>query len=77
MKQSIINTTNEYHVLRHFLNVSDKYNEQLIGKEYLFYNQNKSCIQKEVITQVSIEEALNTTGSKFFENISNFEISRR
>jgi hypothetical protein len=68
-----INSTNEFHILRHFSNVDYDYRTTLIGKPYWYYDyvQKKYC--ESVITEDDIENALNTVGTKFFKGISGIE----
>lgn len=68
-KFNIINPTNEIHILRHFKNVSEEYKKSIINKKYFRLNIEGNFIEDSINEEV-IQNALNTKGSKFFENIN-------
>ena len=69
MKHIGINSTNEFHLLRHFETVSENYLNTLIGREYKLYDYTLDRFSDGIITKELAYEALKTTGSKFFANI--------
>jgi hypothetical protein len=73
MKKIELNPTNEYHLLRHFSNVSGDYIQGLIGQKY-YYRDYQTCTYKQdQLNSKAIKEALATKGSKFFKNIKGIE----
>jgi len=68
-----INPTNEFHLLRHFIDVSSEYRNSLIGKEYYRFNFKTQKFEKSFITPIDIDNALKTTGSKFYKNVKGIE----
>lgn len=68
-----INPTNEFHVLRHFSSVDSEYSKTLIGQEYFYYDYAKKQFVKSIISQKDIQSALQTMGTKFFQNIKGIE----
>lgn len=73
MNKIEINPTNEFHILRHFSDVSFDYRTAVIGKPYWYYDyaQKKYC--ESVVTEDDIENALNAVGTKFLESVSGIE----
>jgi hypothetical protein len=41
-----VNPTNEFHILRHFKSVNNKYKKSLIWKDYFYYDYDKSRFDK-------------------------------
>lgn len=76
MKTLEINPTNEYHILRHFTDVSADYIKSLIGKEYYYFNNEHRHFHQGVIDAIAITEALETVGSKFTKNVKGIENPR-
>ncbi|HEC65177.1 MAG TPA: hypothetical protein ENI23_07785 [bacterium] len=76
MKRIGLNTTNEYHILRHFDYVPNTYTKGLLGKEYFYYNYSDGSFQDGEIDQETIKEALETKGSKFLRGIKQLETPR-
>lgn len=72
-----INPTNEFHVLRHFSHVDDAYKETLIGESYRYYDYARKKYRESVITEADIENALETIGTKFFEDVAGIENPRK
>ncbi len=68
-----INATTEFHVLRHFSYVDPGYAKTLIGREYFYYDHNKGKFVKSIITLDDIQDALNTKGTKFFNDVKGIE----
>jgi len=68
-----INATNEFHILRHFSYVDPEYSKSLIGKNYFYYDYAKNKFVKSIISSEDVQYALNTKGTKFFENIKGIE----
>ena len=67
------NATNEFHILRHFSYVEPEYSKTLVGKNYFYYDYTKNQFVKSIISPEDIEFALQTIGTKFFENIKGIE----
>jgi hypothetical protein len=65
MKKLEINPTTEFHILRHFLSVSEEYKRTLIGKKYYFFDLNSNSFIQSKISSLDIEKALQTKGGKF------------
>ena len=65
LEKFIINPTNEFHVLRHFRYVDDSYKKTLIGQPYWYYNYSLKKFVSSKISQVDVENALKTIGTKF------------
>lgn len=66
-------STTEFHLLRHFSQVSEQYTQTLIGKEYAYYEGRKGELKKDIITRAKIEEALQIKGSNFYLQIYDFK----
>jgi hypothetical protein len=64
-KKLEINPTTEFHVLRHFQDVSAEYKHSLIAKSYHFFNHTFGKFESSVINELLIEHALQTIGGKF------------
>lgn len=77
MKKYSINPTNEFHVLRHFEYVDDSYKETLIGQPYWYYDYNQKKFVFSNISEIDIENALKTIGTKFEKNISGIESPKK
>ena len=65
----MINATNEYHILRHYQTVSDKYTASLINKPFFYYDHNKESFIKDQINIQDLQSALASIGTKFSSNI--------
>ena len=72
-KKYIINPTNEFHILRHFKFVDDLYKETLIDHPYWYYDYSQKKFVSSKISQIDIESALTTIGTKFEKNITGIE----
>ena len=68
-----INSTNEFHILRHFEFVDDFYKASLINKHYWFYDYLQKKYVSSHISRDDIEYALETIGTKFDKNITGIE----
>lgn len=68
-----INSTNEFHILRHFEFVDDAYKKTLINKPYWYYDYSQKKYVSSYISQNDIECALETIGTKFYKNIFGIE----
>jgi hypothetical protein len=77
LEKFIINSTNEFHILRHFQDVDDSYKKSLIGKPYWYYDYNKKKFIFSTISHIDIENALQTLGTKFFKNIIGIESPKK
>ncbi len=73
----IINSTNEFHLLRHFKFVDDSYKETLTGQLYWYYDYNQKKFVPSKISQIDIENAIKTISSKFDKNITDIETPRK
>lgn len=73
MKSIEINPTNELHLLRHFSGVAKEYSDQLVGQEYYHYDYKLGKFKKGHISPNVIQAALETTGSKFYKDITGIE----
>lgn len=67
------NATNEFHILRHFNYVDPEYLTTLIGQNYFYYDYAKNQFVKSIISSEDINFALQTIGTKFFDNIKGIE----
>jgi hypothetical protein len=65
MKSIEINPTCEFHLLRHFSKVSDKYKKSLVGKEHYYFDYSTNNFVKQIITENEIDLAIKTLGGKF------------
>lgn len=72
-EKSIVNPTNEFHILRHFKFVDDSYKETLVGQPYWYYDYAKKKFVYSKISKVDIENALKAIGTKFEKNIAGIE----
>ncbi len=70
---SIINPTNEFHLLRHFSSVDNSYKKTLENKPYWYYDYPQQTFLESTIATDEIEHALSTLGTKFSSNISGIE----
>ncbi len=77
LEKFIINPTNEFHVLRHFRYVDDSYKKTLIGQPYWYYDYSLKKFVSSKISQVDIENALKTIGTKFEKNIIGIESPKK
>ncbi len=77
LENSIINPTNEFHILRHFKYVDDFYKETLIGQPYWYYDYSKKKFVFSKISEVDIEYALKTIGTKFEKDINGIESPKK
>jgi|GEM_PF-3324879 len=73
LKKFIINPTNEFHILRHFKYIDDSYKKTLIGQPYWYYDYSQKKFISSNISQIDIENALKTIGTKFENNIIGIE----
>ncbi len=73
LKSSIINPTNEFHVLRHFKFVSNSYKKTLTHQSYWYYDYAQKKFISSKISQNDVENALKTVGTKFEKNIFGIE----
>ncbi len=73
LESSIINPTNEFHVLRHFKFVNNSYKKMLINQPYWYYNYTQKKFLFSKISQNDVTNALETVGTKFEKNISGIE----
>ena len=69
----IINTTTEFHILRHFDKVTDEYVSSLIGQDYFYYDYLKDEMIEKKLTNQEIGFALDTKGSKFDSELTILE----
>ncbi len=77
LEKFIINPTNEFHALRHFKYVNDSYKKTLIGQPYWYYDYSQKKFVSSKISQVDIENALKTIGTKFEKNIIGIESPKK
>ncbi|OGY88197.1 MAG: hypothetical protein A2233_04840 [Candidatus Kerfeldbacteria bacterium RIFOXYA2_FULL_38_24] len=77
LEKFIINPTNEFHILRHFRYVDDYYKKTLIGQLYWFYDYGQKKFVSSKISQIDIENALKTIGTKFEKNIIGIESPKK
>jgi len=77
LEKSIINPTNEFHILRHFKYVDDSYKETLIGQPYWYYDYSQKKFVFSKISEVDIEYALKTIGTKFEKGINGIESPKK
>jgi hypothetical protein len=77
LKKFIINSTNEFHILRHFKYVDDSYKETLIGQPYWYYDHRQKKFVFSKISKSDIENALKTVGTKFEKNINGIESPKK
>ncbi|MDP1760442.1 MAG: hypothetical protein Q8L01_03305 [Candidatus Woesebacteria bacterium] len=73
LKKFIINSTNEFHILRHYKFVDNSYKETLISKPYWYYDYSQKKYISSNISKNDVECALETIGTKFYENIKGIE----
>ncbi len=73
LEKHIINPTNEFHILRHFKFVDDAYKETLVNQEYWYYDYAQKKFVSSIISQIDIQNALETIGTKFDGNIVGIE----
>jgi hypothetical protein len=69
----VSNPTTEFHLLRHYQSLPEAYIDTLVGKSYMYYNNERRSFVESVITKDSIKAGLATIGSKFLGNISGIE----
>lgn len=67
------NASTEFHLLRHFSNVSEAYKNTLLGLSYEYFDFATNGFTSSIITENDIEAALLTRGSKFLPNVSGIE----
>ena len=72
----MINATNEYHILRHYQTVSDKYTASLVNKPFFYYDHNKESFIKDQINIQDLQCALASIGTKFLSNIPGINTPR-
>jgi len=77
LEKYIINPTNEFHVLRHFKFANVSYKQTLINQPYWYYDYSQEKFVSSIITQVNIENALKTIGTKFDRNITGIETPKK
>ncbi len=77
MKNIKINATNEFHLLRHFSSVDKEYIKSLLGQEYYYHDNETNTFKSGIISSIDIKHALQTKGSKFFDNILGIENPKR
>ncbi|MBU3923459.1 MAG: hypothetical protein KJ592_00925 [Nanoarchaeota archaeon] len=77
LKKFEINPTVEMNVLRHFGKVDSEYLKTLVGEEYSYFNHKNKRVIKSVISLKDIKAALNTKGTKFFDNVKGIENPRK
>lgn len=71
-------TTNQMHVLRHFLEAPQHYARVLLGKPYEYYDLRKKKFIKATVTKRAIKKAVRTRGkSKFFSGLARLETPRK
>ena len=73
LEKFVINSTNEFHILRHYEFVDDSYKETLINKPYWYYDYSQKKYISSRISQNDVEYALETIGTKFYKNIKGIE----
>jgi len=73
LEKFIINSTNEFHLLRHYKFVDAAYEETLIDKPYWHFDHSQKQFVYSKILIADIEKALQTIGTKFDENIKGIE----
>lgn len=69
----VSNPTTEFPLLRHYQNLPEAYVATLVGKSYMYYNNERRSFVESVITKDSIKAGLATIGSKFLDNITGIE----
>jgi len=77
IEKLFINPTNEFHILRHFEYVNDSYKETLIGQPYWYYDYSQKKFVFSKISEVDIENALKTIGTKFKKNVNGIESPKK
>jgi hypothetical protein len=77
LEKYAINSTNEFHILRHFKFVDSLYKETLIGQPYWYYDYIQKKFICSRISQIDIENALETIGTKFEKNITDIESPKK
>jgi hypothetical protein len=77
LEKFIINPTNEFHVLRHFKYVHDSYKKTLFRQPYWYYDYSQKKFVSSTISQIDIENALKTIGTKFEKNITGVESPKK
>lgn len=73
LEKFIINSTNEFHILRHYEFVDNLYKETLINKPYWYYDYSQKKYILSHISQNDVKCALETIGTKFYKNIKGIE----
>lgn len=68
-----INSTNEFHILRHFEFVEEDYKKTLLDKPYWYYDYPQEKFVASYISKDDIQFALETIGTKFYKNIPGIE----
>jgi len=77
MSNKFSSPTNQYHLLRHYKNVSDKYTNLLIGKPCFYYDYTVQDFKNSTISTQDIHHALQTIGTKFAQDIPGIETPKK
>ena len=70
MKNIEINPTTEFHILRHFLKVSQEYKDSLIGKDHFYFDYSANTFKSSTISEEDVNSALVSFGGKFLEDLT-------
>jgi hypothetical protein len=60
----------EFHLVRHFKHLSNRYINSLLGKNYRYFDENEKKYVGGIITREKIQASLEMKGSKFLEGIA-------
>ena len=77
MRAKLSTATNQYHLLRHYNDVSPKYANSLLGNLFSYYDYKDDDFKDSMISKEDIVNARNTIGTKFLPNIQNLETPKQ